>query len=261
MNSSLQEKGSQQYQFIYSQKMDEYFSKFGKAERPFGDPKEEWPKFKFVPKTKCYQLRNIPYTKLFEKQYEYKNQQKADEALHCAKSKCEMNYALKGKIDLVTLADIGEMALEQEQYEQAIKYAEQALVDILPLHAERIRFYCILIRAHYGLDNFKESERFFQIATDTLFHHLGPSHPLHMTVYGLMAYLLVPKGKYEEAMYLYKSSLLCCMKVLGPNHIQTAEIHMDFGQFYLKWDKRDQALQHFEQAYMVYDNYFTNKQQ
>ena len=51
------------------------------------------------------------------------------------------------------------------------------------------------------------------------------------------------------------------MKVLGPNHIQTAEIHMDFGQFYLKWDKRDQALQHFEQAYMVYDNYFTNKQQ
>lgn len=111
-NSSLQEKGSQQYQFIYSQKMDEYFSKFGKAERPFGDPKEEWPKFKLVPRTKCYQLRNIPYTKLFEKQYEYKNQQKADEALHCAKSKSEMNYALKGRIDLVTLADIGEIALE-----------------------------------------------------------------------------------------------------------------------------------------------------
>ena len=72
-NSNLQEKGSQQYQFIYSQKMDEYFSKFGKAERPFGDPKEEWEKFKLVPRTKCYQLRNIPYTKLFEKQYEYKN--------------------------------------------------------------------------------------------------------------------------------------------------------------------------------------------
>ena len=35
---------------------------------------------------------------------------------------------------------------------------------------------------------------------------------------------------------------------------------MDFGHFYIKWDKRDQALQHFEQAYMVYDNYFTNKQ-
>jgi hypothetical protein len=24
---------------------------------------------------------------------------------------------------------------------------------------------------------------------------------------------------------------------------------MDFGKFYLKWNKREQALQHFEQAY------------
>jgi len=82
-----------------------------------------------------------------------------------------------------------------------------------------------------------------------------------MTVYGIMAYLLVPKGKMEEAMYLYKSSLFCCMKVLGPNHIQTADCHMDFGQFYLKWDKRDQALQHFEQAYTVYENFFVKKRQ
>jgi hypothetical protein len=90
------------------------------------------------------------------------------------------------------------------------------------MHAERIRFYCILIRANWSMDNFKESERFFELATESLKHHLGPSHPLHMTVYGLMACLLMPKGKFEESMYLYKSSLLCCMKTLGPNHIQTA---------------------------------------
>jgi len=41
---------------------------------------------------------------------------------------------------------------------------------------------------------------------------------------------------------------------------------MDFGQFYLKWakrdqkDQRDQALSHFEQAYMIYENYYEHKQ-
>ena len=72
------------------------------------------------------------------------------------------------------------------------------------LHAERVRLYCILIRAHFALDNFTESERFFKMATDTLDHHLGRSHPLHITVFGIMAYLFVPVGKMEEAMYLYK---------------------------------------------------------
>lgn len=172
-----------------------------------------------------------------------------------------MNSTLTGKPDLVTLADLAEMALEHDQNEIAIKYSIEGLKHILPLHAERVRFYCILIRAYSALDEFKQAERIFQLTTDAVFHHLGPSHPLHMTVYGIMAYLLVPKGKMDEAMYLYKSSLFCCMKVLGPNHIQTAESHMEFGQFYLKWDKRDQALQHFEQAYMVYDNYFSKQQQ
>lgn len=60
-------------------------------------------------------------------------------------------------------------------------------------------------------------------------------------------------------MYLLKSSLFCCMQVLGNNHIVSANCHMDSGQFYLKWDKRDQALYHFEQAYMVYEIYFKKK--
>ena len=38
--------------------------------------------------------------------------------------KKEMNFALTGKIDLVALADIAEMALEQEENDLAIAYAE-----------------------------------------------------------------------------------------------------------------------------------------
>jgi hypothetical protein len=43
----------------------------------------------------------------------------------------------------------------------AKKYAEKGLKEILPLHSERIRFYCILIRAYSALDDFKQAERYF----------------------------------------------------------------------------------------------------
>jgi hypothetical protein len=66
-------KGSYQYQFMITKRMLEYFSKFAKAERPFGNPEEEWQKFKIVPRTKSYKLRNLPYTTIVEKQQEFKN--------------------------------------------------------------------------------------------------------------------------------------------------------------------------------------------
>mmetsp|Transcript_4475 Transcript_4475/g.6679 ORF Transcript_4475/g.6679 Transcript_4475/m.6679 type:complete len:103 (-) Transcript_4475:1181-1489(-) len=101
--------------------------------------------------------------------------------------KRQMNKALTGNVDLVSLADLAEIALENGHTDIAIRYSEEGIASIMPLHAERLRFYCIMIRAHFALENYKEAERYFQIATDTLFHHLGPSHPLHITIYGIMA--------------------------------------------------------------------------
>ena len=88
------------------------------------------------------------------------------------------------------------------------------------------------MRAFFGMDNTKECEKYFQLANETLETHWGPSHPLHITIYGLMAQILISKTKFDEAMFLYKSSLLCCNKVLGKNHIQTANTRMDFGVLY-----------------------------
>lgn len=101
--------------------------------------------------------------------------------------KQQMTFHLTGRVDLVTLADIAEIALDQEQYDIAIRYAQEGLKHILPLHSERIRFYSILIRAFAENDEFKKAENNFQYVTEVIFHHLGPSHPLHMTVYGTMA--------------------------------------------------------------------------
>lgn len=60
----------------------------------------------------------------------------------------------------------------------------------------------------------------------------------------------------DEAKYLYESSLICSLRVLGPNHIQTAEIHIDFGRLYLRMKNKDESLQHFEEAYLIYESYF-----
>jgi len=71
-----------------------------------------------------------------------------------------------------------------------------------------------------------------------------------------MAYLLITKGNLEQAQLLYRSSLLCCTRVLGPNHIQTAEVYMDFGRLSLKMKNKEDSLLHFEEAFLIYESYF-----
>jgi len=124
------------------------------------------------------------------------------------------------------------------------------------LHAESIKFYCILMRAFYGMDFTQEADQYFSKALATLDHHWGPFHPLHSTIYGIMAHLLIQQGKMEEAKYLYQSSLICSLRVLGPNHIRTAEIHSDFGRLYLRMKNKEESLQHFEEAYLIYESFF-----
>ncbi len=50
-----------------------------------------------------------------------------------------------------------------------------------------VRFNCILIKAYFYLEKYNEWKIIFEITTDTLFHHLGPFHPLHIAVNGILA--------------------------------------------------------------------------
>mmetsp|Transcript_9258 Transcript_9258/g.6607 ORF Transcript_9258/g.6607 Transcript_9258/m.6607 type:complete len:120 (-) Transcript_9258:899-1258(-) len=102
-----------------------------------------------------------------------------------------------------------------------------------------------------------EADSYFTKALSVLDHHWGPFHPLNITIYGIMAMLLINKGnKYEEAKYLYQASLLCCMRILGPNHIQTGDVHMDFGKLYLKKKEKTNSMEHFLEAYLIYKSFF-----
>jgi len=93
---------------------------------------------------------------------EFKRKQKFEDAITCAEMKQKMHFALNQEIDLITLADLAEIALEQDQNQVAIRFSEKGIENTMPLHAGRVRFYSILIRAHYALENYKDAERFFQ---------------------------------------------------------------------------------------------------
>ena len=49
-------------------RVEEYFNKFKKFEKPFGDPKQTWSRFELKAKAKSYALRNIPYKEIYEHQ-------------------------------------------------------------------------------------------------------------------------------------------------------------------------------------------------
>jgi hypothetical protein len=99
-----------------------------------------------------------------------------------------------------------------------------------PLHSESIYFFLILMRAYSyrGMDNM--SNIFFSKALAVLEYHWGCHHPLQITIYSLCAFLMIENNKKSAAMHLIQSALSCCLSVLGPNHIVTAETHTDLGK-------------------------------
>jgi tetratricopeptide (TPR) repeat protein len=214
--------------------------------------------FEFVPKSKSFSLRNLPYTLLANKFKEFKDKDQLEEAIEaCRMRSCMRTKLIGGGIaDTATIADLCQIYLEKENYDLAKRAAIKALQVIHPMHALAIKFYCILMQAYYMDNQMLEADVYFSKALAILDHHWGPFHPLHVSVYAIMAQLLISKGKYEDAKYLYQASLLCCIRILGPNHIQTGEVHMDFGKLYLKNDEKTESLQHFTEAYLIYESYF-----
>jgi hypothetical protein len=60
-----------------------------------------------------------------------------------------------------------------------------------------------LLQAYYLSDELAQADIVFTKALSALDHHWGPFHPLHINIYAIMAQLLIEKGKYDDAKYLY----------------------------------------------------------
>jgi hypothetical protein len=73
-----------------------------------------------------------------------------------------------------------------------------------------------------------------------------------------MAQMLVKSGKLDEAKSLYQASIICCSRILGPNHLQTADIQMNYGKLQILRRNKVDAIAHFTEAYLIYARNLTN---
>lgn len=222
----------------------------GKSEKPFTKQIKD-----IVGVSKVYELRNVPYRVLAERYKEYRKNGKNELALKALKMKMTITKYLEDKIDVTALAEIAEILLEEGLIDKAIEKATECIRLTHPLHAEAIKFNCILLRALYEKDCSQEADKYCFKAISALDFHWGQYHPLHSTVYSILAYLLIKhKDNLKQAKDLYNASLICCTRVLGPNHLHTAEVHMDFGRLYLKMNNKEEALASIEKAYLIYES-------
>ena len=97
-----------------------------------------------------------------------------------------------------------------------------------------------------------EALQCFDHALTALEYHWGPYHPLHCTLYSILAFLYMKKGNFDEALILYKNSLMCSLRVLGPNHPHTAEIYIELGNLYVQKNSVSEAITAIEKGFSVY---------
>lgn len=107
--------------------MSGILSLFGRAEKPFGEVETAYRMFSITPRTKTYQMRSRPFKQLTDRMNQQVNEQRIDEALKSGHLKLRLHYSLHGKLDLTALADMAELAIDQNQLHEAVVYAEEGL--------------------------------------------------------------------------------------------------------------------------------------
>ena len=237
---------------IRVQNEDELFERLGSWEKPFRNENSIIPYIRY----KVYSMRSLRINDFANKYKEYRVHGQNETALNACRSKIHYIDLLEGTHDIDAQGEIAELLLEEGLYEEAIDEARKGLDIIGTNDCSAIKFYCVLMRAYQHLNDLSNSQIYFNEAIRCLEHNWGPEHPLHTTIYRIMAFLMIECNKFKEAEILYKASLSCCSKVLGPNHIQTAEVYMDFGRLYLRMSYKNESLTNFQAAYYIYLSYF-----
>lgn len=131
--------------------------------------------------------------------------------------------------------------------EEAIEkgYAALGAMKSGEFSARAVKVFILLIRAYYSNNQPTLGDPQFNSAVTALEHHWGSDHPTLTILYSVVAFLIIQNKDdqaFEKARILYQTALNCCTRVLGANHIQTAEIYMDFGSLYMLNGKSSEAL-------------------
>lgn len=205
--------------------------------------------------SKSFQFKNVEIKLLCEKYREYRVNKNYDLAIKAINIRLSIDKALGFNYpqDVTILSDLAEVYLEQGDLENATTKAKQGIEGLHPFHAEAVKFWCVLMRCHMRKNEVEKALECFDKSLAILEFHLGPFHPLHATVYSIFGFYYSDKKRYDDAVLLYKSSLVCCLRILGSNHVQTGEVYLDLANLYLKMNQKEDALSLYEKAFAIFE--------
>lgn len=233
--------------------IDEKFaSRLGSSPKPFSVSNYKGLKAH----SRIFTLANLDIKTLCDKYQEYREKKSYDLCIKACNVKLSMEKALSenGEVrDPKIYADVAEIYFEMGMVDQCIDQAHNSLRYCRNLHAECVRPYCILMRAHIQKNQLEEALRCFDSALKALEFHLGLYHPLHATLYSILGKFYVEKELYQDAYMLFKSSLVCTIRILGANHVQTGEIYQELAELLKKMGQKEEALQDYEKACLVFE--------
>lgn len=101
-----------------------------------------------------------------------------------------------------------------------------------------------------------EGITYFEKAQEIVEFNLGEYHFFFASIYCQCKE--VHKKDDDKVLRLLQSALICCSRILGNNHIQTAEVCKDISEFYYKVDetKRGESLHFYEKALLIHEAEF-----
>ena len=220
----------------------------GKSDKPFTDQIKD-----ITGKSQVYNFRQLPCN-LFAEQYkEYKKEGNQELVLKALREKQMITQMLECKASIVVQAEIAEFYLTEGLIDKAITTSLEGIKLTHSMNAEVLRFYCILMRSFYEKKDFNEGDKYCSKALEILNYHWGQYHPLHCTIYSILAYLLIKhKESHGEALSIYKVILVSYNKLLGNNHSLIAETYMNIGKLLISVGKKEKALANFDKALSFY---------
>lgn len=210
-------------------------------------------------KVKVFGMNSVEYRVLADNSQYYLDKKKYSLALQACELKLRISKALNKDNELgepMVLNEISEILLETGDIDSAIKKAKESMVQTHPLNIASIRPWCTLIKAFFKKNLPIEAMNCFKAALQSLKFHYNNFHPLHSKLYSFLGDIYMSNSDYSSALTVFKHSLSSSLKVLGPNHIQTAQIWLDLGKLTSILENFEKTVKYNEKAFNIFQASF-----
>jgi tetratricopeptide (TPR) repeat protein len=212
-------------------------------------------------KCNSFEMNNVEYKILANKSGTCLNQKKFALALQACELKMRISVVVDRENELGdfrVLTEIAEVLVETGDIDNATKKAKEALIQIHPFSVTSVRTWCVLVKAFLKKGLQIEALDCFNAALAALNFHYGAFHPLHIKIHVFLGEIYMSLKDFQSADKFLKVALASSLKILGPNHRQTAQIYLALGKVSSFEGDYEKNLEYNEKSYLIFSSEFGN---